>query len=207
MSTPHKKDKSPFLVQSNFISPLACEQILEGIPKYSFETQNPETAANKISFEDVGAPYLHQPIADLIPQIESHYGTRLKSFSKSHVEWFTVGSTDKLKCDNSIYYEKKWVKNVRRDFSCILFLSDYNPKPPFDKSYEVYGGKFEFPQHGFSFQPIRGTLIVYPSGPHFINYTTEIKFGDLYQIRFFFEAQTDYMHSPADFPGDFTTWF
>ena len=201
--------KSPFLVIQNFVSPLACERILDSIPHYNIKNSGiiDDQHPDKVVFKEIGTQYIAKPIAELIPKIEQYYNIHCKKIEETFIEWFSLGSSGKLRCDNSDYIAKKWIRDTNRDFSGVLFLSDYNAKVPFDKGYEVYGGKLEFPQHGFGFQPQRGTLIVYPSGPHFINYTSEIKFGDLYQIRFFIEAEKIYLYSPADYQGDYTVWF
>jgi len=201
--------KSPFLVIQNFISPLACEEIVNSIPHYNIthtnkiDKENPE----KVVFKEICFPFISKPIAELIPRIESYYDVNCKKIEDPFIEWFPAGSTGKLGCDSSEYVNRKWIRDTNRDFSGVIFLSDYNPKIPFDKNYEVYGGKLEFPQHGFAFQPERGTLIVYPSGPHFINFTSEVKFGDLYQIKFFIENQKIFLYYPADFQGDYSVWF
>jgi len=200
--------KSPFIIIQRFISPLTCERIIECLPRVMPPTRHPdEEAPIKAVFKELGVQYLQLPILEVIPKIESHFNTPVKNLDDTYIEWFGPNAIDKLECDNSDYISGRWTRSHNRDFSGVIFLNDYNNNVPFDNSYEVYGGKLEFPQHGFSFQPQRGTLIVYPSGPHFINYNTEIKFGDLYQVRFYLQTQSIYLHSPADFPGDYTEWF
>ena len=88
-----------------------------------------------------------------------------------------------------------------------MFLSDYSENYPFDSDYEVYGGKLEFPQHDFGFNPERGTLIMYPSGPHFINAFSEVLAGDLFAARFHFGTHMPFLYNPEEFPGDYTNWF
>ena len=208
--------KSPFIVIQRFISPLTCERIIACLPNMSITTEtkyNPTTKVFadsppiKAVYKELGTQYLQLPILGVVPLIESHFNVHYKNLEDISIEWFGAGAQDKLKCDNSSYVNGRWNRSALRDFSGVIFLNDYNNSIPFDNSYEVYGGKLEFPQHGFSFQPQRGTLIAYPSGPHFINYNTEIKFGDLYQVRFYIETNGFYLHSPADFPGDYTEWF
>lgn len=200
--------KSPFLVIQRFISPLTCERIVQSIPR----VQEPvittdEHTKRRVVFNELGMQYLNLPILEVIPQIESYYNVRYKNLEDTFIEWYKPGTVDKLKCDNSSFISRKWARDRERDFSGVIFLNDYNDQVPFDNAYEVYGGKLEFPQYGFGFQPQRGTLVVYPSGPHFINFNTEIKFGDLFQARFYVQTQNVYLHSPADYQGDFTEWF
>jgi hypothetical protein len=202
--------KSPFLVIQRFISPLTCERIIESLPRYKNVTHPlplaDEYDTGRVTFQELGMQYLQLPILEAVPKIESHFNVKYKNLEDTFIEWFKPGAIDKLKCDNSSF-SSRWTRTHNRDFSGVVFLSDYNDTVPFDGAYEVYGGKLEFPQHGFGFQPQRGTLIVYPSGPHFINYNTEIKFGDLFQVRFYLEMNGIYIHSPANFPGDYTEWF
>jgi hypothetical protein len=94
-----------------------------------------------------------------------------------------------------------------RDFTGVIFLSDYQEQVPFDDEYEVFGGKLEFYSHKFGFNPQRGTLIIFPSDPHFINATSPIQAGDLFQIRFHITCTQPYLYNPKNFPGNYTTWF
>ena len=71
----------------------------------------------------------------------------------------------------------------------------------------MYGGKLEFPQWGFGFNPQRGTMIVFPSGPHFINATTKVLVGELYQVKIQMTAQVPLLFNPAEYPGDYKQWF
>jgi hypothetical protein len=87
-----------------------------------------------------------------------------------------------------------------------LFLTDYNDKPPFDEDYEVFGGKLEFPQHQFGFNPQRGTLIAFPSEPHFINMVSSILVGSLYLTKFHIATKSPLLYDPNKFPGNYNTW-
>jgi hypothetical protein len=89
----------------------------------------------------------------------------------------------------------------------VLFLSDYQESPSFDSEYEVYGGKLEFPQHAFGFNPRRGTLVLFPSDPHFINVTSDVFVGELFQSRLQLAASTPYFYDSEMFPGNYTQWF
>jgi hypothetical protein len=95
-------------------------------------------------------------IADLEKYYDfEHRGTELVTF-----EFLAEGVKPEAISDNSKWVNKKWVRTKDRDFSAVLFLSDYQDDLPFDSDYEVYGGKLEFLQHKFGFNPERGTLIV-----------------------------------------------
>ncbi len=84
---------------------------------------------------------------------------------------------------------------------------DYNDQPPFDKEFEVFGGKLEFLQHNFGFNPRRGLGVIFPSDPHFLNLTSSIEYGELYQIRFQLQTETMFLYKPEEFPGDYSVWF
>lgn len=207
-------NKSPFIVIQDFISPLACENIVRSIPS-STANGNPTGdfgTNNGFSFAEISATgIVQEEIKTIIPSlVEEHYSVKIKNVEKAFVEWYPTGAEGKIKCDNSTYIAggaKKWVQHEKRDFSGILFLMDYNEKVPFDGEFEVYGGKLEFPQHGFGFNPQRGTLIIYPSGPYFINHITPVNFGELFLVRFFIETEPFYVYQAANFPGNYIQWF
>jgi hypothetical protein len=137
----------------------------------------------------------------------AYYQQAYKGTERMQFEWYPEGCTSEFVCENSEFLRQKWLRTKARDFTCILFLSDYQEKIPFEQEFEVYGGKLEFVQHKFGFNPKRGTLIVFPSDPHFINITTPILAGDLFQVRIQIAAKSPYLYNPQDFPGNYTTWF
>ena len=102
--------------------------------------------------------------------------------------------------------QDKWVRVKDRDITCVLFLSDYQSTPPIDEDYEVYGGKLEFPQHGFGFNAQRGTLIAFPSVPHFINGVASIMAGNLYLARFHIATDSPLLYDHTKFPGTYKDW-
>jgi len=123
------------------------------------------------------------------------------------IEWFPTSSTGSAVCENSHFLRGKWLRTKQRDLTGVLFLVDYQDEPPLAAEFEVYGGRLEFPQHGFGFNPKRGTLIVFPSDPHFINITTKVLIGDLFQARIQIAAKAPYIYNPQEFPGNYTRWF
>ena len=123
-------------------------------------------------------------------------------------EWYPPGASKDVHCENSSFTKaKKWLRHRDRDLSFVLFLSSWQPTVPFDGDFECKGGKLEFPQHNFGFNPERGTLIVFPSSPHFINATAMVEAGELHQVRFHMAGMLPYMYDPSDFPGDYMSWF
>lgn len=205
---PANKNKSPFKVYRNFLSPKLCEQFCDKIaftdPDIDSKTNTP---IKMVKFDDDIQTSIFARMEMLVPELERYYNFQYAGTEQIMVEWYAEGVTGKPLCENSSYIGKKWLRTRERDFTAVVFFSEYNDKPPFDSDYEVYGGKLEFPQHQFGFNPERGTLIVYPSAPHFINATAPIRYGELYQARIHLCATTPYMYQPSNFPGDYRTWF
>jgi hypothetical protein len=199
--------KSPFLVIQNFVSPLLCEQIVNAVDFLMPETNKEGIPQVTIRQNDEAQKILFSRFEQIIPQIEQHYGVSYRGTEPILIEWLTEGAEGSFTCENSSRLHNKWVKTRDRDFSAILFLSDYQDNIPFDDEFEVYGGKLEFPQWNFGFNPQRGTLIIYPSDPHFINISTKILVGDLFQARFHVATQVPFLFNIKDFPGDYISWF
>ena len=207
MRTPDKY-RSPFFIVQEFLSPLLCEEIVDDLnfiyPDTDTEGAPVKTAKGHERSEEV----IFQRFQDLVSKIEKYYDVEYRGTEPMLFEWYPEGCEGETPhCEHSNFLNSKWVKLRDRDFSCVLFLCDYQEKTPFDGDFEVYGGKLEFTQHRFGFNPQRGTLIAFPSGPHFINHTTPIKAGDLFQVRFHIATGKQYLYDPANFPGDYTVWF
>ena len=194
--------KSPFLIYPNFLSPLMCGDL---------------TTNHKLIEEDDGLCLLKakldltsiitDKINEIIYDIMSHYDIEILDITPPMFYELKQNSINKPQCDSSRFLNEKWVQVFPRDLSGYIALCNYNDKVPFDEKFEVYGGKLEFPQHDFGFNPQVGTLILYPSGPHFIHQHTVISYGDLFYIQFFLKSNVPYLYSPEHFPGDYTTWF
>ncbi len=203
MATP----KSPFYVIQDFITPKLCEAIVDNLGFYSPDVDTDGTPIKMIRYSEESETILYDRLQQYIPKLMHHYESEYRGTEQIIFEYHAQGTKPTPLCENSSYVKKKWARTRDRDFTGVLFLSDYNDNPPFDNDYEVYGGKLEFPQHQFGFNPQRGTLIVYPSGPHFINASADIFAGDLYQARIHIASAMPYLYQPEDFPGDYTTWF
>lgn len=143
----------------------------------------------------------------MLPELQAYYQFLYKGTERIQFEWYPEGSKGDVHSENSTYVRGKWLRNRSRDLTGVLFLSDYQDKMPFDSDYEVYGGKLEFPQHKFGFNPQRGTLIVFPSDPHFINLTATALAGDAHQARIQIAAKTPLLYDVHQFPGNFLSWF
>lgn len=204
---PFKKTKSPFMVYKNFLSPIICESIVD---KLNFILPDTDPEGNFLpytKYDEKCEKIIFDRLKFLTPQIEKYYDIKYKGTEHINFSWYPITTEENLHCENSEFLRKKWVRTRARDFTGIIFFSDYNEKEDFDTEYEVYGGKIEFPQHGFSLNPERGTLVIFPSGPHFINSISPINVGDLYFAKFHIASQAPYLHDPEKFPGTFQSWF
>ena len=193
-----KKHHSPFFVLENIISPKQCE-ILASWGK------NPKPA-NVIVTQRI-TDFITQTLVKITPDIENHYSTTISKYATVGMERITEGNFIQAHSENSKFSDNKWVRYNANDLTCVLFLTDYQTNVPFDSNFEVYGGKLEFPQWGFGFNPQRGTLIVFPSDPHFINVTTKIQHGKLLQIRAHLTTATPFFYNSKQYSGSFKDWF
>ena len=198
--------KSPFLVYPDFLSPKQCESIVDDLGFFHPDTNTDGDPIKMMRHHEAHEESLFSRTQMLIPEIFGHFGSEYRGTEQMQFEFLAEGTVSQPTCGNSQYLRKKWVRTKDRDFTGIIFLSDYSDQAPFDADYEVYGGKLEFPQHGFGFLPQRGTLIIFPAGPHFINANAPVIAGDLFQVKFHIAAQMPYLHQPVDFPGDYKSW-
>ena len=202
-------DTCPFFVVENFMSPLVCETAVDSInltvPDYNSEGTKPIISV-------LESPTIERLVFNrlemFIPKIEQRYGVQYKGTHSVEFQWLAQGCEGEAPhAENSEFLREKWLRIRDNDLTGVVFLSDFNDNTPFDGEFEVYGGKHEFPQHGFGFQPQRGTLVVFPSAPHFVNHTLPIIVGDLYRVKFYISTQVPYLYDPNRFPGDYSTWF
>ena len=200
--------KSPFMVFQDLISPLVCEQIVNRIH------------VNEPVIDQNGYPEkmerFHAECEDLIftkfkphiPAVEQHFNMKYRGTESLLFQYFPVSAdmAEKHGCANSHFLRKRWVKVKDRDITGILWLKDYNDKTPIDLRTDVYGGKLEFPQYGFSLQPQRGTLVLYPAYPNFITAISQVLVGELYCVRFNISADGVWLYQPENFPGTWSDW-
>ena len=203
MATP----KSPFKIYRNFLSPKFCEDVVDDLGFYTPDVDAEGRPIKMYRHHEPSSMLIYSRIKQIIPDVEEYYSVEHRGTEDITFEYIATGVKPEPICENSSYIRKKWTRIRDRDLTGLLFLSDYQEEVPFDRDYEVYGGKLEFPQHGFSFEPERGTLVVYPSGPHFINAFSEVFAGDLFVARFHFGTELPFLYNPAEFPGDYTSWF
>jgi len=200
-------NKSPFYVVEEFLSPHLADVVLDYISFTVPDTdkEGHEVKTRKPSEKAEGIVY--ERLLTLLPEIQAHYNIVYRGTESMEFEWIPAGAKTDFMCGNSKYIRGKWLRVANRDLTGVVFLCDYQEKVPFEQEYDVYGGKLEFPQHNFGFNPQRGTLVLFPADPHFINITTQILAGDLFQIRFHLAADRPYLYNPKNFPGNYQTWF
>ena len=199
--------KSPFMVFQEFLSPKSCEDIVIDLNFYTpnYDAEGDPTMLMRA--HEQSEHIIYTKFQSLIPKIEEYYGFEHRGTESVMFEYYAEDTKPILHCENSDWIRKKWVRTRDRDITCLLFFNTFQDKVPFDGDYEVYGGKIEFPQHGFGFNPEWGTMIVFPSGPHFINSTSHIIAGELVMARFHLAAKMPYLYNPTKFPGDYRSWF
>jgi len=199
--------KSPFYIIQEFISPLVCENIIDDLDWLNPDLDTDGRPIKMMKFDNDIEEMLYKRLSHHIEDIEKYYSFKHEGIERINFEWYTEGTKSDPSCENSEFLRGKWVKVRKRDISGVLFFCEYSDKTPFDQEYEVYGGKLEFPQHHFGFNPQRGTLILYPSGPHFINSIAAVAAGDLFQAKFHIASTEPLLYNPRQFPGDYTVWF
>lgn len=199
--------KSPFYVVEEFISPLLCEELVDLCNFTVPDTDKDLKEVKTTKTSDRAEAIIYDRLMAVLPELQAHYQLLYKGTERVQFEWIPLGAKNEFICENSSHLRGKWLRSKQRDLTAVLFLSDYQDSPTFEQEFEVYGGKLEFVQHKFGFNPQRGTLIVFPSDPHFINITSEVLAGDLFQARIQIAAQTPYLYDPKMFPGNYTSWF
>lgn len=205
--------KSPFIVVQDFLSPKMCENILKDINVVSPDTDingDPKKLERFCLTWD-------QPIAEkfreLIPDIESRYNCSYRGLEKPVFQYYPENAKVPAEgpgCENSKFVRKKWVMHKDVDLVGFIWLKDFNENVPLDPRHEIYGGKLEFPAYNFSLMPQRGTLVMFPAGPHFISVISPMLLGDLYQIKLpvCISAKEGgrWFYQPSDYPGTWQDW-
>lgn len=179
---------SPFYIVQDFLSPKHCEELVE---KFKVLTPNLNKDLKPIKLERIIKPEEGQDaiLSKLYPHIgliEEKYNALYKGTEQlvlTHYPENDKVPAEPTSCENADFFRKKWIKKKDVDLTGVIWLKDYNDKAPLDDDFEVYGGKLEFPAYNFSLTPQRGTLILYPAGPHFITAINPVLIGDLYQIK------------------------
>jgi hypothetical protein len=150
---------------------------------------------------------------EILPEVENYYGFKTKTTTPFVFEWYPTGyGGEKASCEAYQYSSKRgksasWTRTKDYDFTVAVFLNDHNMDRNFDERFECRGGKFEFPNHDFGFNPVRGTMVIYPCRPNFVNAVGGVQLGDLNMIRFHIISKDDYEYNSEDYPGGYMEWF
>jgi hypothetical protein len=198
--------RSPFFIIDEAISPLQCEQVADSAEFLSLDVNKSGQPVMTIKHTELAHEIITTAIATHQSVIEEHYQGKIANLEPTRVQWADSTVNSVATCDNSTRIKDKWLRVHNRDLTALVFLSDYNDKPPFDGEFEVYGGKFEFPSHGFGFNPVRGTMIIYPSDPHFTHVFSKIGMGELFVSKTFIQLESPLIYSPKNFPGTWKQW-
>jgi hypothetical protein len=199
--------KSPFVVIPNFISPSLCEQIVDNVGFNKPVINNNGVPLASSVRDDEYDQVLFARLKPHIKSFEQYYDFQYSSTERFSFEWLPLDCQMDVHCENAEYRDNAWIKNKNRDFTGVIFLCNFNERAPFDTDFECYGGKLEFINHQFSFNPNRGTLVLFPSEPRFCNASSRVIAGDAYQARFHIAAKSSYIHDMSKFPGDYRSWF
>jgi len=199
---------SPFYIVQDFLSPIMTEDIIDSLNFKSPDRDKDGKMLKSLFFSSLTDEVVFERLKPLTHLLEEHYGFEYVGTEPMAYEYYANGyDNDELHAENAVHVRGKWLRTKNRDLTGIIFLSDYNENSPFSEDFEVYGGKVQFPQHQFSFNPERGTLLVFPSDPHFINGVSHISMGNSVMIRFHIAAKKPYLYDHTKFPGDYKEWF
>lgn len=157
---------------------------------------------------------IHQALQSNVNAIEDRYRSAIKGMEKPIFQQFFENPKDPAimhGCESSKFIRKKWVKVKDVDLVGYLWLKDFNSGVPLDPRFETYGGKLEFPAYNFSLVPQRGTLVLFPAGPHFITAVSPVLVGSLEQIKVSVKMSAQdgspWLYQPTNFPGTYQEWF
>jgi len=214
---------SPFLTVEHFISPSACEKLIEelAIAVPSKDESGRPLKHLRILKDAEHAAYFKQLVQSQVGAIEERYNATVVGMEPPVFEQYFEDPAhpadlhddpDKSHgCENSKFLRKKWVKTKDVDLVGYISLKDYGGGVPLDPRFEVYGGKLEFAAYNFSIVPQRGTLVLFPAGPHFITALSPILVGSMEQIKVTVKLKKSdgemWIYQPSSFPGTYTEWF
>ena len=207
---------SPFLIVEHFISPSICEQLIAelGISAPSLDEKGYPLKHERILKDAEHATFFKNLIQSQVNAIEHRYTAAVDGMEPpSFRQYFEdpAKPCESHGCENSKFLRKKWVKTKDIDLVGFISLKDYGGGVPLDPRMEVYGGKLEFPAYNFSIVPQRGTLVLYPAGPHFITAISPILVGSMEQIKIAIKLKSDknemWIYQPANFAGTYSEWF
>lgn len=207
---------SPFLTVEHFISPAACEKLIDdlAIVVPSQDESGRPMKHERILKDPEHAAYFKGLIQRQVGAIEERYNATVVGMEAPVFRQYfedPAHPCEKHDCENSKFLRKKWVKTKDVDLVGFISLKDYGGGVPLDPRFEVYGGKLEFPAYNFSIVPQRGTLVLFPAGPHFITAISPILVGTMEQVKVTVKLKSPdggvWIYQPTNFPGTYQEWF
>ena len=208
--------RSPFLSFEHFISPATCEKLIEelGITVPSIDEAGRPLKNERILRDGEHMLLFKSLMQERVGQIEERYDAAVVGMEPPVFSQYFENPKNPCElhgCENAKFLRKKWVKTKDVDLVGYLWLKDYGGGVPLDPRMEVYGGKLEFPAYNFSLVPQRGTLVLFPAGPHFITAISPVLVGTLEQVKITVKLKnvddTMWLYNPQNFPGTYQDWF
>lgn len=205
--------KSPFLIIKELLSPLQCEDMILRLKHTSPNTDQRGNPTVTYKGNRLSEIRIENTFKDVIPELENYYSFNFKTLTSMLFEWYPTGFTGlPASCEAYSMINKRgksaiWQKIKDYDFTVVIFLNSYNDDQFFDERFEVRGGKLGFPTHDFGFNPERGSAIVFPCRPNFVNAVGPIEVGNLNMVKFHIITKGEYEYNMNDFPGGYKEWF
>ena len=206
--------RSPFFIIEDALSPARCEALVAAL---GIRAPNLDERGKPFRNERIMTDHVDQVRAALEPHlsaIEERYEARIRGMETPLFQQFFENPQDPAVahgCENAKFLRKKWVKSKDVDLVGFIWLKDFNSGVPLDPRFEVYGGKLEFPAYDFSLVPQRGTLVLYPAGPHFITCISPVLVGSLEQVKITIKMLardgSPWLYQPSSFGGTYREWF
>lgn len=198
--------KSPFLIVPNAISPLACEEIVDSVDFAALDVDRNDKPIETTKLSEFASEFVHNEIHKIQDVIRAKYGSKISFVDQTRVIWSNSDVVPRVQSDNSVKIKDKWLRVRNRDLTAVVFLCDFNDKPPFDSDFEVYGGKLEFPAFNFGFNSIRGTMVIMPSDPPFNHVYSPVYEGHLFISKTFITLEQPFIYTRTNFPGSWSEW-
>jgi hypothetical protein len=210
------KINSPFLTVEHFISPAVCERLISdlGIREPTTDEVGRVLKNERILKDQEYVQMFKGLVQQQVHSIEQRYNASVIGMEAPVFSQYFEDPKNPCEmhgCENAKFLRKKWVKVKDVDLVGYLWLKDYSNGVPLDPRFEMYGGKLEFPAYNFSLVPQRGTLVLFPAGPHFISAVSPILVGTLEQIKITVKLKVQdggmFIYQPSQFPGTYQEWF
>jgi hypothetical protein len=210
------KIHSPFLTVEHFISPAVCERLISdlGIHEPTTDEVGRVLKNERILRDAEYAQMFKGLVQSQVSAIDERFNATVVGMEPPTFSQYFEDPKNPCEthgCENAKFLRKKWVKVKDVDLVGYIWLKDYNGGIPLDPRFEVYGGKLEFPAYDFSLVPQRGTLVLFPAGPHFISAVSPILVGSLEQIKITVKLKANdgnmWIYQPQNFGGTYLDWF